>query len=150
LRRAHVILWTGDLPPSGDERAELGGAAVYELRRRVIGFRDRDGEPCEAPAKVCVLSGIAQPERFHADVAERTAVLGVRSFADHHAFAQHELEEVFAESHSLGADAVVTTEKDAARLLDVPDRPPLRVLRVEAIVGEAAFREDVLRVAATV
>ena len=149
LRRAHVILWTGDVLPSENERADLGTASVYELRRRVIGFRDRDGGPCEAPARVFLLSGIARPERFHGDVAGEAAVLGVRSFADHHVYARDELEAAFSEARSLRADAVVTTQKDAMRLQVVPDGPPLRVLRIEAVVADTAFRADVLRSAAT-
>ena len=148
LRRAQVILWSGEAPPCGRERAELGGASVYGLRRRVVGFRDRDGGSCEAPTRVFLLSGIAQPERFREDVAGEATVLGVRSFADHHAYARAELEQVFAEARSLRADAVVTTQKDATRLQTVPDGPPLRVLRIEAVVDDVtAFRTDVLRVA---
>ncbi len=148
LRRGHVILWSGELRPSEREREALGSASVYELRRRVIGFRDRDVAVCEKPARVFLLSGIAQPERFHEDVAKETAVVGVRSFSDHHAYARDDLEDVFAEARSLRADAVVTTEKDATRLPVVSDSPPLRILRIEAVVADPAFRADVLRIAA--
>ena len=75
-------------------------------------------------------------------------MLDVRSYPDHHAYTGAELQRVFERARTLGADAVVTTQKDAVRLPAVPDAPPLRVMRIEAVVDEAdAFRSLLLRVA---
>lgn len=148
LRRAHVILWSGEAAPSQSDRSLLGDAPVYALRRRVVGFSDPAGDACPTPASAFAMSGIARPERFHDDVARQATILGARSFPDHHSFAPNELEAVFAEARLRGAEAVVTTQKDATRLQSVPGDPPLRVLRIEAVVEDAAFAADVLGAAA--
>jgi tetraacyldisaccharide 4'-kinase len=69
-----------------------------------------------AGRRVLAFAGIARPEKFFATLRETGAdVVATRAFADHHAFAQRDLERLLAEARHLGAIAV-TTAKDAVRV----------------------------------
>lgn len=70
-----------------------------------------------ARSKVLGLSGIGNPKAFVNDLADaQLDVVGEASFADHHAYAQADIDSVTIRAKTLGADAIVTTEKDAVRL----------------------------------
>lgn len=73
---------------------------------------------CSEGDCVLLFSGIARSERFHAMAAERFKVLMHRSFGDHHVFSINETRALRQQFLSFGSDvkAIVTTEKDAARL----------------------------------
>jgi tetraacyldisaccharide 4'-kinase len=148
LARADLILLDAD----GDARARLAAAhpgRVLRLHRRVLGFFGLDGAARPAPACPFLLCAIARPERFHADVTPRVGgVAGTAVFADHHLYTAADVAGVEALARAAGADAIVTTAKDAVRL-PPSSRLPLLVLRIAAEVDEEALlRERVLRIAA--
>jgi len=154
LRESTAALARADLILLDADDAALHGLAaahagrVLRLRRRVVGFFGPDGAERPAPAHPFLLSGIARPERFHCDVTPRVGqVAGTAAFGDHHAFTPQELAGVEMRARQAGADALVTTAKDAVRL--PPVSLPLLVLRIAAEVDdEARLRERVLPVAA--
>ena len=88
----------------------------------------RHGEPASAVARdtpVVAVAGIARPERFFAalvrdrwNVAERVA------FPDHHWFTAGDVERVDVAARTARAGAVLTTDKDMARLAGSPLPPP--------------------------
>ncbi|MGA0133458.1 MAG: tetraacyldisaccharide 4'-kinase [Opitutales bacterium] len=83
--------------------------------------------------KVSAFSGIATPERFEETLVSLGAdIVANRRFLDHHAFTDEDLDEVLEQSLSSGAEAIVTTEKDAVRL-QARFRPamPLLFIRLE-------------------
>jgi tetraacyldisaccharide 4'-kinase len=97
------------------------------------------------------LCGIGDPQTF---VRQLQAIggrcAGHRWFADHHHYTAQDLEDVRREARSAGADVIVTTEKDWAKLRALPsaagDGPPVwRVdLRVQFLGdGEARLWEQV-------
>ncbi len=61
-------------------------------------------------------AGIAHPQKFYATLTASGARLAAtRDFADHHPFSENELRALQQEAEKLGA-ALITTEKDAARI----------------------------------
>jgi tetraacyldisaccharide 4'-kinase len=100
-----------------------------------------------------VVAGIANPERFLADLgAAGWIVAGALVFRDHHPYSRSDVERIWAAVGKAGAAAVVTTEKDFVRLL--PFRPfpvPVAYLPLTMEVEPAAeFRrwlDDSLRAA---
>jgi tetraacyldisaccharide 4'-kinase len=99
---------------------------------------------------VVVLSGIAAPEGFENELEQRgAALLDRRRFADHHRYSQQEILNIINHAREIGADAIITTEKDAVRFpkLDRCD-VPLYFLRVniEILSGEEDFRDCINRV----
>lgn len=100
--------------------------------------------------KVVALSGIAVPEGFEQELEKRGAILLNRvRFVDHHRYTQQEIIDIINDARSLGADAIITTEKDAVRLpmlgrCDVP----IMFLRVDIDIlsGEEDFRTCISRI----
>jgi tetraacyldisaccharide-1-P 4'-kinase len=122
------------------------GQQLFRVRRRVLGFFDREGVRCEPPKRPYLLSGIARPERFAADVRTEAGMLaGHAVFPDHHAFNGSDLEQVTTQARAAAADALVTTAKDAARLPQTAMHVPILVLRIAAeFDDEAGFRQRLL------
>lgn len=66
---------------------------------------------------VAAMAGIARPERFYSDLQQQGMhVVWQRSFADHHRYSAAEVQSAFAAARQAGAQALLTTEKDAANL----------------------------------
>ena len=67
--------------------------------------------------KVVAVCGIGNPDVFFKDLAHyQIDVVRSFSYRDHHLFTASDLDAVGQAARALGADAVVTTEKDAVRL----------------------------------
>jgi tetraacyldisaccharide 4'-kinase len=102
------------------------------------------GEPvARPPRRVIVLAAIARPERFITSVRELGySVEGQITFRDHHWFSAADLHRVQALARRTGADAILTTEKDAMRLADTPTGPvPIMSLPIAARIEPVeAFR----------
>lgn len=139
-RRADVVLVAGGAWSRGP---------AFAVERRVLGFFELDGRPAAAPRAPWLVSAIARPERFEADVRrDAPGVVGVTRFPDHHVSDASEWGAVVARASAAGADALVITAKDAVRLPAAQGALPIRVLRIAvAIEDEPAFRERVLAVA---
>jgi tetraacyldisaccharide 4'-kinase len=66
---------------------------------------------------VAVACGIGNPHAFAEDVLQAGInIVSENFFADHHAFKQEDLDRLTRDAQDAGADAIVTTEKDAVRL----------------------------------
>jgi tetraacyldisaccharide 4'-kinase len=153
LSRAHLIAVSGE--EEDDARTAVdalsqrfGPDRIFRARRVPAGFFDLAGTPATAPARAYLLTGIARPERVATDLAMRgTAVTGHAAFADHHRFRPDEIETVLRAAERTGADAVVTTAKDAVRLPITMGARPILVWRVRcAVEGEERFRARLLAV----
>ena len=127
----------------------LGPARTFRVRRRPLGFAGLDGSAAAAPARPFLLAGIARPERLEADLrAGGIAAVGRRFFRDHHPYRADDLVSVRAAAVAAGADALVTTAKDAVRLPALPGEPPVVVFRIAAeIEDEPRLRAPLLAVA---
>jgi tetraacyldisaccharide 4'-kinase len=156
LRRAGVILLN-----SAGELGEEAGRALFEtvsrlapnaliLRcaRRPSRLAGPDGQPAELDwlrgRRVVGFCGIGRPESFFgtlgslgADVCERLP------YADHHGYTQADLALIESRRESLGAEAVVTTEKDSARL-DTGMLRELYVLGIELEIDERSRLAELL------
>jgi len=67
--------------------------------------------------RVVAFAGIAKPEGFRETLLALGARIAFfRAFRDHHRFALSEFQDLVAEKQKLGADLLVTTEKDYVRL----------------------------------
>jgi len=103
---------------------------VWRLKRQM------DVPQVDGP--VVAFCGIARPEQFFEGLEHAGLRLAARmAFADHHRYTVGDLERLAAAAHKAGAAAVVTTEKDRARLGALAESFPASVslktipLRVE-------------------
>jgi tetraacyldisaccharide 4'-kinase len=98
--------------------------------------------------KVAALSGIAQPESFEKSLINLGAELVYsKRFADHHRFTQQEVLNVLNRSKKRGAEAILTTQKDAVRFPKLDRRDlPIYFMRVEIkIISGAKDFNDCVR-----
>ncbi|HXY40183.1 MAG TPA: tetraacyldisaccharide 4'-kinase [Vicinamibacteria bacterium] len=151
LRRADLVLLTRVEAANEDQlralEKRLGPGRVHRVSRRVLGFRSLDGRPAERPGRAFLLAAIARPSRLEWDVSGGgTRVVGRSFFRDHHRFRAEEVATAAARARAAGADAVVTTAKDAVRMEGLPDVAlPVLVLEIAAeIADEDRFRERLL------
>lgn len=138
------------------ERApELSGGtrrlrpAVWMIRRR-LDF----GEDARLPERPLVFCGIARPQSFTAMLAEKGLhPVKVIAFRDHHAYSEGTVDRLIKIVKRLGADAFVTTEKDAVKLTPamrsrLQATGPLLVPRllVDLVEEKAAVEQIISRV----
>ena len=128
LARAHLIVLTG---------AAAGvdpNAALAEVRRRVgsvphlvadyavDGLEDLESGALRPAAElrgraVLAFAGIAAPERLRDTLAAQGALVReLIGFPDHHGYDSRDIDMVLRRARAVGADLLVTTEKDAVRL----------------------------------
>lgn len=160
ISRAHFMFITkSDGTDTGPLRNRLRQynpkAEIIECRhcarhlQNVITSERRELEFLDGANVVCV-SGIAVPAGFEREVEKRGAtILDRNRFADHHRYSRQEIVDIINRGKRLGADAVITTEKDAVRFPRLDGDPlPIYFLRVEIeiLTGEEDFRACISRI----
>ncbi|MEO7189480.1 MAG: tetraacyldisaccharide 4'-kinase [Vicinamibacterales bacterium] len=123
-----------------------GCAPVFTLTRTLAEARfvEPPSDILDTGVRVVAVAGIAAPERFTQALA-RAGWDVARSlpFADHHRFTQRDVLRMRAAVHETHAAAVLTTEKDAIRLL--PLRPlgvPVAAVPLRVSVDPASAFQD--------
>jgi tetraacyldisaccharide 4'-kinase len=103
---------------------------VFLVRRRTVGVTDTAGTPQPVPARPLLLSAVARPERFEADARALCGdVVAALRFRDHHHWTDADLRALWIDRvRGSGADAILTTAKDAVRLPARLGELPVRVL----------------------
>jgi tetraacyldisaccharide 4'-kinase len=129
IARAHGVLLTG---ASSEEDGERLAAALRPFGFQGPGFASftRPGAPrwlsgsglgegeIPAGARLFLVSAIARPDGFLQAVRELgLEVAGELRFPDHHRYPLASLDRIADEFRAAGADAVLTTAKDAVKLL---------------------------------
>lgn len=157
LKRASYVFLTKSNGVRDEElenliRAHNPGAEIIECAHRPQ-YLQRVGGDERLPLaglkgrRIGAFSGIATPESFERFLREGGAQLAHTSrFLDHYRFTHDDLVEVFEQADAVGAEFVVTTEKDAVRIAAGEKFPlPLYYLRleIEILRGAADFHEAV-------
>ena len=129
----------------------LGVATVFRVTRAIAPPRALTGsrESVVVPpnSRVFVVTGIARPDRFVADVsAAGWEIAGALDFRDHHLFDARDIRRITEAARSAAAAIVLTTEKDAVRLTacDLGDLPIAAVPLVVGIEPADRFRDWLL------
>jgi len=99
----------------------LGLETVFRVTRTIGPPRmvagSRDSVVVPPASRVFLVTGIARPDRFEADVAAAGwEVGGTMAFRDHHPFDAADLKRIAAAAKACFAAIILTTEKDAVRL----------------------------------
>ena len=100
--------------------------------------------------KVVALSGIASPQSFENSLIRMGATILARErFSDHYRYRSQEIIDIINNADELGADYILTTEKDAVRLphLENPKVPVYYMrMEIEILDGYENFKECVKRI----
>ncbi len=162
MRRADAVIVTRSDRPF-DRRAledAIGrfartGTPVFYAYHKMTDLIRLDGagavNPTEfARKRVAAVSGVARPDRFVADLEALGMEIALRrDFDDHHRYARRELSEIVKRAGETGAEAIITTEKDAVNMpagFAAASAPPFFAARIEfACENEEALKDLVRR-----
>lgn len=159
IRRADFIFITKSDGGADALRARLRRlnptAEMAECRHRPRFYKNvysAETLPLEkiAGMKVVALSGIAAPMGFENSVSAMGGrILARERFPDHYRYRTQDIINVINEADELGADAILTTEKDAVRLPHL-ERPKVPIyymrMEIEIVSGFDNFRQCVDRI----
>ncbi|MBN2371207.1 MAG: tetraacyldisaccharide 4'-kinase [Vicinamibacteria bacterium] len=123
LRYADAALITGTRQGAGSSEplSGMGREHVFTTRRRSSGFFTVEGQSAAAPNRPLLLAAIARPQRFFEDVSTIVTEVAARvAFRDHHRFRAREIDRIARLAERSRADAIVTTDKDLARMRAIP------------------------------
>lgn len=161
LRRADLIVLTRVDLVSDEKRARLlealrrmsGGKPVLGARHRLCGFTDVKGRPVTdidlRAMQAVVFAGLGNFAAFPAGLARLGAtVLAAYEYPDHHDYSDEEIAQLVDVAAHQEANALVTTEKDAVKLVGrwPEGGVPLLAARVEIEfeAGDEAVLADAL------
>ena len=159
IRRADIIFLTkcrGDVSAVKDEiRRYNTTAEIVECNHTPKVLKDvwsREEYPLDwlAGKTVCTLSGIASPKGFENSLRHLGAkVVWCERYADHHRYDSSEVLYALNRTADMGADALVTTEKDAVRFPRLETAPVkclyLRIA-IEILAGGGSFAQIINRI----
>lgn len=139
LRRADLLVLTRTdqvSPAELDALRERLGPAVETVHKpvhvRSLWNRKKHGLDWLRGRAVYAFCGVGNPEAFRRTLeAVGAHVVKFRAFADHHPYVPGDLRRMNAEAQEFMAEAMLTTEKDAARLNAEGFELPLTALRIE-------------------
>ena len=159
LRRADIIFLTkckGDVSAVKEEiRRYNTSAEIVECNHTPKVLKDvwsREEFPLDwlRGKTLCTLSGIASPKGFENSLRHLGAkVVWCERYADHHRYESSEVLYALNRTADLGADALVTTEKDAVRFPRF-ETSPVRCLylriAIEILAGGENFTQIINRI----
>jgi tetraacyldisaccharide 4'-kinase len=144
LRRAGIVVLTNTRRAGEKQVAAViayarqlaPGKPIYRADLAPYGLRDvvtRESLDCSwlDGRRVAALSAIGNPSSFESMIGELGGILSARfRFRDHQTIPIAELDRVGLESCTTGAEAIVTTEKDAVKMPPLKNALPLLALQV--------------------
>jgi tetraacyldisaccharide 4'-kinase len=151
MSRANLIIFTRAETASGtlDAIGKLKQYPVFAASTRLLGFRRFGGEITPLSANEIgagpffAFCGLGNPDAFFRDLGNWGLVIcGQAIFGDHHRYTQREILALRQAAKRVGANAIVTTEKDAQNLVGLTfEETPLYVAVIDLVVTpEADFR----------
>jgi tetraacyldisaccharide 4'-kinase len=100
-----------------------------------------DEEPSMRPERFWAFCALGNPSGFFCTIRQQLDIVATSSFSDHHRYTQADISRLAAEAAASGAEALITTAKDAVKLLALHFEVPcfVAIARVE-VTDDARFR----------
>jgi tetraacyldisaccharide 4'-kinase len=151
MSRANLVVFTRSetMPGTTEAIAKLHNYPVFAASTRLLGFR-RFGQdiPLLSAGEIgagpfLAFCGVGNPNAFHRDLTNWGLIICEQMiFPDHHRYTEKEVLQIQRAAKKAGANALVTTEKDAQNLdgLRIEDTP-VYICVIDFVVSpEADFR----------
>lgn len=116
----------------------------YGALHHLFGETSGQTEELTPDTHVLLLTGIASPQQMLMDLRRMTRHITALSFADHHEFEAHDIQRIEEAFTALQGSKrfIITTEKDAARLMLVDDLSPIVRRHIYVMPIEVVFLRD--------
>jgi tetraacyldisaccharide 4'-kinase len=115
--RADAVLVRGSADDAARVAGALGVGTTFTIAARYGRLETFAGTGTPDGRRVVGVAGIARPHRFFSALRhEGFDLLRELTFPDHHWYSASDAARIVAMAHEAGADAIVTTAKDAVRL----------------------------------
>jgi len=154
LRRADcVVLTRCDQVESVEALREqvrelIDGRPIFESRMRpvrVVSLKNGP-ETMAAPGRVGAFCAVGNPASFFESLRSLNYELGLeRAFADHHEYTQGDVDALNELAKETGANALITTAKDAVKLKGMAFALPCYVLEIEIAIDDADAFQKIVR-----
>ena len=124
-----------------DEIRELTGERpIFESRMRPVRVASLKNGPetIAVPGRVGAFCAIGNPSSFFESLTRLGYELGLeRAFTDHHTYTQSDVDALNQLAKQTGANALITTAKDAVKLNGMAFSLPCYVLEIEIVIDDA-------------
>lgn len=155
MARADLLVFTRSETVPGTAAAieKFQDYPVFSAATRLLGFR-RFGEGIDTltPEQIgtgpfYAFCGIGNPRAFFQDLKNwNLSLAGQSEFRDHHRYDPRDAKEIEAAARAAGANALLTTEKDAQNLMDVCfSELPLYVVIIDLEISKEASLFGLIR-----
>ena len=132
-----LLVTAADLSAVSRVADALGVSTSFRVTRTIAeaSLLMGDAKP-ERQRPAFAFAGIARADRFFADLSRSGwRLAGTAPFRDHHRFTQRDIDHLVAAARVVGADILLTTEKDAVRLEALNSSAmPIGVVPLTAVV----------------
>ncbi len=150
LRRAHALLLNGEDASHQQITVRFPFTSVFTWQKAPAGVRplhdrhSRHGMEQILARRVFAVAGIASFGSFEETLKRAGAeVVGSWNLADHHRYTPADVQEIQRRARESGAEMILTTEKDAVKLEEMPAMTldiPIFVLDIEVCLSEGFWR----------
>lgn len=96
------------------------------------------GETIAPPARIAAFCAVGNPASFFGNLRQAGYELVLdKAFPDHHVYSQEEIDSVINAANEIGANALITTAKDAVKLRTLSFSLPCYVMEIEIAIDNA-------------
>lgn len=125
----------------------LAQSLSNEIAQDALSEVSRESQTSRTFAAFC---GIGNPRAFFANLRrDGYEMRSSRAFADHHNYTQRDIDEVAREARRAGADALLTTAKDAVKLRGLRFEMPCYEVEIELEIDDEPHLLELIRAAIT-
>jgi tetraacyldisaccharide 4'-kinase len=129
----------------GDWRAFSAMTVATECRT-LHGNETAEIDKLRVQGPFLAFCGIGNPEAFFRDLGVvHLKVVGTKNFADHHRYSPSDIESLEREAKRLGANGLITTEKDEANLTGLEFQMPVWVAVTQIAIGDEGAMMNKIR-----
>jgi tetraacyldisaccharide 4'-kinase len=119
---------------------------IVEIQQLISEATNGGSNNDRSNVKAFAFCGLGNPSNFFRQLEnEAIDLAGRKTFSDHYFYTQDDILDIEKKARAVGADALITTVKDAVRLMDLKISLPCFVAEIETVMADpVSFREMIV------